>query len=108
MYLQCKNFFDKMFISCVSTDNVISLPGCDLIKKSSSVCEAAGAAVEDNVCNFPSIVKQVIVNGYFMLIKKFFVIGTSTAEQSLFFHVEAAKLVKKGLKTVKKEVADIR
>ncbi|KAK6758677.1 hypothetical protein RB195_016103 [Necator americanus] len=35
-YAICKNFFEKMFIACVSNDNVISLPGCDIIKKSSS------------------------------------------------------------------------
>ncbi|VDO18609.1 unnamed protein product [Heligmosomoides polygyrus] len=35
-YAICKNFFEKMFISCVSTDNGISLPGCDIIKRSSS------------------------------------------------------------------------
>ncbi|VDL76479.1 unnamed protein product [Nippostrongylus brasiliensis] len=101
----CKNFLEKMFIACVSKDNDISLPGCDIIKRSSSICETAGSAVEDNVCNFPSVAKSVIVNGYFFLIRKIFAVGTKTAEETLFFHIQT---VKKTFKTVKTEVADIR
>ncbi|WKY10144.1 hypothetical protein Q1695_002470 [Nippostrongylus brasiliensis] len=104
-YAICKNFLEKMFIACVSRDNAISLPGCDIIKRSSSICETAGSAVEDNVCNFPSVAKSVIVNGYFFLIRKIFAVGTKTAEETLFFHIQT---VKKTFKTVKTEVADIR
>ncbi|VDL82290.1 unnamed protein product [Nippostrongylus brasiliensis] len=104
-YAICKNFLEKMFIACVSKDNVISVPGCDIIKRSSSICETAGSAVEDNVCNFPSVAKSVIVNGYFFLIRKIFAVGTKTAEETLFFHIQT---VKKTFKTVKTEVADIR
>ncbi|KJH49944.1 hypothetical protein DICVIV_03891 [Dictyocaulus viviparus] len=107
-YAICKNFFDKMFIKCVSTDNLFSLPGCDVIKRGSSICETTGSVVENNVCNFPSVVKKVIVNGYFSLVKRLFAVGTKTAKTTLFFHVKAARLAQKGLKVVGEEIVDIR
>uniref|UniRef100_A0A7I4YTY3 DC_STAMP domain-containing protein n=1 Tax=Haemonchus contortus TaxID=6289 RepID=A0A7I4YTY3_HAECO len=107
-YSICKNFFEKMFISCVSTDNAISLPGCELIKKSSSVCESAGAGIEGNVCNFPSAAKQVIMSGYFLLSRNFFSAATTTAEESFFLQAETMQQVGEGLETAKKEIVDMR
>ncbi|EYC09873.1 hypothetical protein Y032_0058g2868 [Ancylostoma ceylanicum] len=104
-YVICKNFFEKMFIACVSKDNVISLPGCDTIKRSSKVCDMVGAGVENSVCIFPTAAKEVVVNGYFYLMKKALSFGSKTAENTLFFRLESVKQV---AKAVKKEVLDVR
>ncbi|VDM78428.1 unnamed protein product [Strongylus vulgaris] len=40
--------------------------------------------------------------------KKALSVGTETAEDALFFHIETAKKVIKGAKSVKKEISDIR
>ncbi|KAL6743243.1 hypothetical protein Aduo_016308 [Ancylostoma duodenale] len=107
-YVTCKNFFEKMFIACVSKDNVISLPGCDTIKKSSSVCDMVGEGVEDSICNFPVAAKEVVVNGYFYLMKNVLSAGSKTAQNTLFFHLKTAKQIAKGAKAVKKEILDVR
>ncbi|KAK6758675.1 hypothetical protein RB195_016102 [Necator americanus] len=64
--------------------------------------------VDESICNFPSVAKAVVVNGYFYLMKQAFSVGTKTAEKSLFFHIETAKLIAKGATAVKKEIVDVR
>ncbi|CAJ0589404.1 unnamed protein product [Cylicocyclus nassatus] len=124
-YAICKNVFEKIFIACVSRDNLISLPGCETIKKSSSVLPSPPnmdgpnyayditfiengyiEAVQKNRCI--GVSKTVIKNGYFYLMKKAIGVGTEGAENALFFHIETAQKIIKGAKAAKKEISDIR
>ncbi|ETN73994.1 DC-STAMP-like protein [Necator americanus] len=61
------------------------------------------ACVQTDVMSALNDVKgrAVVVNGYFYLMKQAFSVGTKTAEKSLFFHIETAKLkLKKSLTDV--------